>query len=325
LNDLQAYRGAFDGLEPWAGFVPEGYFADFLGVLTDARFQPLSGVDPRAIGNREQHTGFPVIGNGDNAEGWFEAVNWLAAARAARGRYVMITLGACFGAQAVGAQRTLERVNPMPSKLVAVEPVPENFAWMRQHMHTNGIDPDAHWLVPLSIGGSNDPVFFPVGGAGTGANNAFSTNEPGARRVYADTLIAAGRAKEALRELILNNTTGLSKNLVPGHDVQAEIKLVSCVTLHDLLGPFDLVDYLESDIQQSEILVFPPFVDLLRRKVRRIHIGTHGGDVHASLHALFADKGWEIVFSYAPNATHQSELGPFATNDGVLTVRNPDL
>ena len=67
MNDLQAYRGAFDGLEPWAGFVPEGYFADFLGVLTDARFQPLSGVDRRAIGNREQHTGFPVIGNGDNA------------------------------------------------------------------------------------------------------------------------------------------------------------------------------------------------------------------------------------------------------------------
>ena len=67
----------------------------------------------------------------------------------------------------------------------------------------------------------------------------------------------------------------------------AEIKLMSCVTLKDLISPFDVVDYLESDIQQSEIVVFPPFIDLLRRKVRRILIGTHGIDVHHSLHELF--------------------------------------
>ena len=105
----------------------------------------------------------------------------------------------------------------------------------------------------------------------------------------------------------------------------AEIKLMSCVTLKDLISPFDVVDYLESDIQQSEIVVFPPFIDLLRRKVRRILIGTHGIDAHHSLHQLFADQGWEIVFSFEPNATHNSALGQFVTNDGILTVRNPDL
>ena len=67
----------------------------------------------------------------------------------------------------------------------------------------------------------------------------------------------------------------------------AEIKLVSAVTLRDVLAPFEFVDYLDSDIQQSEIIVFPPFLDLLKRKVRRIHIGTHGKDVHRSLHELF--------------------------------------
>ena len=52
--------------------------------------------------------------------------------------------------------------------------------------------------------------------------------------------------------------------------------MVSAVTLQDILGPFDSVDYVESDIQQSEILVFPPSMQLLKRKVRRVHIGTHG-------------------------------------------------
>ena len=66
-------------------------------------------------------------------------------------------------------------------------------------------------------------------------------------------------------------------------------------------------------------------MDVMRRKVRRLHIGTHGGDVHAALHRMFAESGWEIVFSYAPDSRHKSALGPFTTGDEVLTVRNPGL
>jgi hypothetical protein len=40
---------------------------------------------------------------------------------------------------------------------------------------------------------------------------------------------------------------------------------------------------------------------------------------------MFEANGWEIVFSYEPDSTHGSALGTFKTNDGVLTVRNPDL
>ena len=113
--------------------------------------------------------------------------------------------------------------------------------------------------------------------------------------------------------------------LVPGHEPTGEIKLVSALTLRDLLAPFERVDFVEADIQQSEARVFPPFVDLLRKKVRRIHIGTHGADTHRLLHALFADKGREIVFGYPPQARYESDLGSFEVNDGVLSVRNPDL
>jgi hypothetical protein len=66
-------------------------------------------------------------------------------------------------------------------------------------------------------------------------------------------------------------------------------------------------------------------MDLLKRKVRRIHIGTHGKDVHWTLHDMFQQQGWDIVFSYEPNAMHDSALGPFSTNDGMLTVRNTNL
>jgi hypothetical protein len=47
--------------------------------------------------------------------------------------------------------------------------------------------------------------------------------------------------------------------------------------------------------------------------------------VHWTLHELFKQHEWEMVFSYEPNAVHESALGQFKTNDGILTVRNPKL
>lgn len=329
MNRLEDFAGIFDGIEPFSGEVPKGYSVDFMGILTDARFRAFENVDPASIAggfvSTERLSRPGIADKLGNGEDWFERVNWFAAAREARGRFVMMTLGANWGAQAVGAARALQLVNPMPYRLVAVEPIPENMAFVVQHMRDNGIDPEQHWLVEMAISDHNDPVLFPVGAPGLGAQNCMSTNDREMRAAFADELIAAGRAEQAVRSLLLENTTGLSKQLVQGFDFKGEVKFVSAVTLRDLLGPFDLVDYLESDIQQSEIMVFPPYLDLLKRKVRRIHIGTHGRDVHWTLHDLFQQEGWEIVFCYEPNAKHASALGAFETNDGMLTLRNPGL
>ena len=267
----------------------------------------------------------PVCRGIEDGEGWFEAANWILAARAARGRYVMATLGACYGAQAVGSCRAMQILNPMSYKLVAVEPEPDNFEWTRRHMRDNNIDPDNQWLVKSAIGAHNDPVLFPIGSPGSGAQNCVATNEDRSRQIYADEIIAAGRSAEVLRNLMTTNSTGITKDLVVGESFPAEIKMVSAVTLQDILSPIDIVDYVESDIQQSEILVFPPFMGLMKKKVRRVHIGTHGVEAHNALLQLFKRDGWDIVFNYDPNSKFTSALGDFTTNDGVLTVVNPDL
>ncbi len=321
-DQVRPFAHVFDGVRPWAGQVLEGFIVDFLGTLTDIEFRTIFAFDPAMAGGKYVETRLPVIADG---EGWFEAVNWVEAAREARDRYVMVTLGACYGAQAVGAYRALQLLNPMPYKLVAVEAEPGNYAWMQRHMRDNGIDPEDQWLVQTAISDKNAPVLFPVGWPGMGIGNCFSTNEDAARKEYAQQLIAAGEAEQAVRNLLINNTTEVVKNLVPGEHYEAEIKMASAVTLRDILSPFDVVDFLESDIQQSEILVFPPFMKLLKRKVRRVLIGTHGGDVHSALATMFRNDGWEIIFDYAPNGSYTSALGSFTTNDGVLTARNPDL
>ncbi len=332
VNGLEAFADVFKGIEPWSGYVPPQFIVDFLGMQIDIEFHPMLFTDPNfkpeVVGGGFEQTVIPRLADARtpaDAEAWFEAVDWVVSAREARDRYVMITLGANYGAQAVGAYRALQTVNPLPYKLVAVEPVPGNIDWIRRHMQNNGIDPNEQWIVPLAISDTIEPVFFPVGAPGVGSNNCYSTNERAARMQYAEEFIAGGNSAEALRNLLMNNSTGITKSVIPGYDFDAEIKLVSSITLEELLSPFERVDLLEADIQQSEILVFPPFIELLRRKVRRIHIGTHGADVHTALRDLFADDGWDIVFSFKPNSRFESTLGNFETNDGVLTVRNPHL
>jgi hypothetical protein len=338
MNDLAEYARIFDGITPWSGVVPRGYRVDFLGVLTDVAFDQRFGGEKPPVGGSFVKTVLPVLDNMNKisfdtiinwrGEGWFEAVNWFAAAADARNSFVMITLGAWHGSQAVGSHHVLQRINPMPCTLVAVEPVLESIEFTRQHFQDNGIEPNDHWLVPMAITDRNEPVLFAIGPRQAGPQNCVSTNEPAARENYYRHLVESGKAEQAVRDLLLRNSTGITipgQALVPDGRSEAEIKYVSSVTLNEVLGPFDIVDYLESDIQQSEILAFPPFMDLLKRKVRRIHIGTHGKAVHETLHDLFARDEWNIIFNYEPDCVHETMLGTFRTNDGILTVRNPDF
>jgi hypothetical protein len=328
MNDLGEYAHIFDGIPAWRGTAPTGYAVDFMGTLTAKDFLQTiaeqTGPQSSELNGAEALKP-PALGSGRNGELWFEAVGWITAAREARDRFVMMSLGAFYGYQAVRSQRALQLINPMPYKLVCAEPLAEKMAWVRRHMRDNGIDPEQQWLIETALGGSNDAVLFPVGAPGIGAHNCVATNHPSARQEYLDTVLAQRRAKQTLTELLLRNSTGIAKQLRPGSSLIAEIRFVSCMTLRDLLGPFQFVDYIEADLQQSEIIFFPPYMDLLRQRVRRVHIGTHGADVHQTLYRLFEQQGWTIVFSYPPESTHDSPAGPFTTQDGILTVRNPDL
>jgi FkbM family methyltransferase len=305
----------FAAVSPWAGEVPAGYAVDFLGVRTDGKFL-WNQAGP--FGGRHVTTSRPTVES--DGEGWFEMADWLASARAARERYVAISLGAAFGRQLVGAFKALHALNPLPSLLVAVEPVPENCAWLRRHMRTNGIDPDDHWIIEAAITSDNEPVLFPVGAPGTGRNSAVEINAAAFRRTALDLLKRDGASERVLENILLHNSTGIVREL--GFGYTGEVKFVSAVTLRDVLTPIDRVDLLETDIQRSEAEIFPPAMALINRKVRRVHVGTHGRDVHDMLRALFARAGWEIVFDYGPGR-HVTPRGPLVLGDGILTARNP--
>ena len=324
INDFAPYVDVFEGITPFNAHVERGFLVNFLGLKTDASLRTMWGLDPETTGGCHVETALPALASG---EGWFEYFSWVAAVREARDSFVMMSLGACYGAQAVGSYLALEAVNPLPVKLVVVDGVPENIAWARKHFLDNGIDPDAHWLITAAMSDSNEPVLFPVGAPGSGAQNCVNINTPAYRRDMAAAVIGSGHENEVLQGLLERNSTALKMNLMPdsAYVFEAELRFVSALTLNDLLGPFERVDLVEADMQQSEEIVFPPAIEALNSKVRRVHIGTHGSDVHRKLHALFVFHGWDILFSFEPNGTYQGPAGPFSLNDGILTAVNPSV
>lgn len=307
-----------NAIRPWSGEVPNGYVVDFLGILTDGNFL-WNQVGP--FGGHHVSTSPPTVAT--HGESWFEVADWLMSAHEARQQYVAVSLGAAFGHQLVGAWKALQAINPLPSRLVAVEPVPQNCVWMRSHMATNGINPDDHWIIQAALGHDNEPVLFPVGAPGTGLNSSVVVNSTESRQSYADVLRSQGYSDRVLENILLYNSMGVPYELGLGYS--GELKFVSAVTLRDVLSPFDRIDLLEVDIQQSEIEVISPHMDLVNRKVRRIHVGTHGREAHDYLRALFSTARWEIVFDYAPNRHHVTKRGSMELDDGILSARNSEV
>jgi hypothetical protein len=125
----------------------------------------------------------------------------------------MISLGAAFGRQLVGAFKALHALNPLPALLVGVDPVPENCAWMRAHMGTNGIDPGDHWIIEAAVACDNEPILFPVGAPGTGRNSAVEINAAEFRRTTLDLLKRDGESERVLENVLLHNSTGVVREL----------------------------------------------------------------------------------------------------------------
>jgi hypothetical protein len=325
MNDLDRVRRVFEPFELWTGEIAAGWEPDFLGNRTDLSLlvDPPPGMTefPEPKPARTETVAPPAVADG---EFFFEAADALAAVQTARERFTMIELGGGYGPRLVIAQTMLERLNPMPSRLVLVEPEATLIASARAHFRNNGIDPDGHWFLRACVTPDGDPTLIFTGRGRT----SLSRMQPEAARELAATLAENNIAEAALANLLAHMKMGLP---MAGGSTDNDIAAVNGVLLADLLAPLDRVDLLDIDIQGDEAVVLPAAIGALAQKVKRIHIGTHnvprhGPGLHANMVNLFRDAGWEIVFSFDPNTEHQTALGPFRCHsDGIVSTVNPAL
>ncbi len=320
VNDFESAVSLFDGLTPFCGPVKKDYTSNFAGVMTALKFQTLHP-DQReeSKSDYDLETRIPSAADG---EMFFEWASVLAAARAARGRFTMVELGAGYAARTVTASVLLAQVNPVPAQFVIVEGEPTHFKWAKQHFADNGLDWHDHWFLNRAVGTTTEPVLFPIG-EGLYSNNI---TPPSGREELLKTITGTEAMELVLRNLVTEARMGVQLEVSNGYDFRDfDFAFVNCLTLEDILAPLETVDLLDVDIQRAEREVLPPSVALLGRKVKRIHIGTHGGDVHTELETLLVSSGWELVFNFPPGEVFETPAGRFTTSDGILSALNPAL
>lgn len=321
LAKLNKLMGVFDGIEPWKGEVPKGRARTFIGALSPIEPWDRDKTFPDEM--EYQETELPRANDG---EGFFEWVSTLMAVRSARRSFTMVSLGAHFGGPLVNAVLALQKLNPMPYNLVGVEADPNMCAMLDEHFRENGIDSNDHWIINCALSDTNRPVVFPVSELRPGSNSAVHSDDQ--RRVLLDMIKRSGQSEAILQNIVLEGSTRIYLPLDSPEgtpEADGELRFVSTNTVADIFHPLVFVDYLDIDIQMAEAYTLPPAIEMLSRKVRWLHLGTHGFDIHDAMRDMFVSHGWEILLDFTPATNFETAVGSFRTCDGVLFAYNPAL
>ena len=110
-------------------------------------------------------------------------------------------------------------------------------------------------------------------------------------------------------------------------------EMVPSFSAAHLLANFTVVDIIHCDIQGAEsAFLQEATLSVLQTKVKSIHFGTHGTDLHDQLVATFTSRGWIVVENMQfgggkmpgrPETTAHGQIRILW--DGMLTVENPAL
>ena len=303
-----------DRVAPWRGMAPVGRPRNYLGAVPPD--ETSSDEDPVV-----EPIEFVEVARPASSEGFFEFYSLLSAVQEAQGQFVAVSLGAHYGGPLVNAALALQRINPMPYRLIGIEGDRHMVAMLRRHFRDHGIDPSDHCIINAVVSDTNTPVIFPTSTVRTGANTAFRLPEH--RHSIYHAIAEAGLSEVVLKNLLTTGSTGLALPLWKDIDARGELEMVSAITLENILGAAGEVDYLEIDIQAAERYVLRPAGALINRNVRWIHLGTHSRDIHTEMRALFDSWGWRVLADLLPETTYVAPDREFQTYDGVLVGRNP--
>jgi FkbM family methyltransferase len=152
------HHEVFLSFRRWAGEVPAGFDADFLGSRYPTAFW--TGWRPQLC-DRYEALSYPSFD-----EEYFEWIDLLEAVVSAKSRFTMLELGAGFGrwtarAAAAAQQRGLQY------SFVAVEAEPTHFEWMIQNLQDNGVGLADCRLICAAVTDKDGIVRFHVGDPST--------------------------------------------------------------------------------------------------------------------------------------------------------------
>jgi FkbM family methyltransferase len=302
-SDVQHHE-VFDHFPCWPGPAAEdGFGISFVGARFRDWFFTLPGAPP-AESNVGRSTRYPGIN-----EEYVEWISLLTAVRRARGRFVMIELGAGYGRWLVNAAAAARNYAKVPVHLVGVEAEPSHFRWMKKAFKDNGLDPRDHWLIEAAVDARDGHVSFYVGNP----------------HHWYGQRIAESNEVQAAREPLPSRLAGLFRRLFGHRGEGTGFRKVRAVSLNSILDRLQQVDYIDADIQGSEATVFEASAGPLNAKVKAVHIGTHSREQEKRLRGLFTGLGWHCRFDYPGDSQAETPWGTIGFQDGAQSWENPRL
>jgi FkbM family methyltransferase len=300
VTATSAHHPVFERYARWAGEVPDGYTADFLGVTTRTSFY-LTREQLRNVGRADGPVTpeLPLFN-----EEYFEWVDVLEAVQQAAERFTMVELGAGWGRWlGIGAAAAKQR--GLSSFLVGVEAEPSHYRWMAEHLRDNGIADDGFRLHEAAVAGEDGSVSFHIG----------------------DPVAWYGQAidpysSEADERSVDARLRGLPRRGRHGPSSKRRLQRVSALSLRTVLDGLDLVDLIDLDVQGVEAEVLEGGKMELDEKVKRVHVGTHSVENEERCRALFGRLGWINRNDFPSGSELDTEYGRISFQDGVQTWIN---
>lgn len=248
-------------------------------------------------------------------EDYLEWIDIVEAVAEAKDRFVMFELGAGFGRWCVNAMIALKFLNPLPYQFVAVEADPSHFKFLNDYFNAFGLNLEDHQLIEAAVDTQKGHAIFNLGDPNQWSGDP---NLWYGQNLQANTeLNTQGFIKHAIKRI-------LSKLASPTK-IKASTHIVDTITLNSILEDYDKIDLIDLDIQGAEFNVLNASIEMLNKKVKRIHVGTHGKEIEKALEDLFNEHGWENKQLYSCFSTCDTPYGRIYFNDGVQTWINPRL
>ena len=213
---------------------------------------------------------------------------WTAIFNNKRSEFNMMELGAGFGAWSMSGHHINKKLTNKPFYCVAIEPEPYHLEFLKRNIKDN----NSEGIVVID--GIVD-----------------DQDEKEVELDYDPNLSYSWYGQNP------NNRTKLSHK-----------KLCKCYKLSSLLKKKTYWNTLHFDLQESELKVIDEAWDLICRRVKYMHIGTHSTDIENYLYKKFKDGGhWKIhqfykCGHYLNLKKNLTEFGSVDFCDGVLFVEN---
>ena len=96
-------------------------------------------------------------------------------------------------------------------------------------------------------------------------------------------------------------------------------------TILNSIRDLPTIDLIDLDLQGEDSIVLYDSVDLLQKRVKKVHIGTDSVLEEKKIRTLFQKMGWDLVWDHKNTGTRNTEFGKITFVDGVQTYTNPKL